>query len=176
MFYLNGSTCSTSTCPTSTFSTSTCSTQYNDNKSCHPPPRLVQCHWTWVWGSACRCRTLASFPYHLHSEDQCWLRKIEIIKIIWKVRFVISRTVEVRKICDSQGLVQSQQKWPGVDPKIPGACHICPNCHKDSRWNILRPYQSGGRAAVAKYKTPPGDDRMSKNAFCTHREYVKNHI
>ena len=48
-------------------------------------------------------------------------------------------------MCDSQGLVQNQQKWPGVDPKIPGACHICPNCHKDSRWNILRPYQSGGQ-------------------------------
>ena len=60
--------------------------------------------------------------------------------------------------------------------KIPGASHICPICQKDSRWNILRPYQSGGRAAVAKYKTPPGDARMSKNAFCTHTECVKNHI
>ena len=24
----------------------------------------------------------------------------------------------VRKMCDSQGLVQNQQKWPGVDPKF----------------------------------------------------------
>ena len=48
-------------------------------------------------------------------------------------------------MCDSQGLVQNQQKWPGVDPKIPGASHICPICHKESRWNILRPIsQEGG--------------------------------